>query len=140
MGEIEPPNGGPPAAVIGRSEYSFADTVARLSAAIVASGSTLFLALDQQAAAASVGLELRPTMLLIFGNPKGGTPLMDAFPPFALELPLKIAIWQDGENVEVSYVRASVAARRYNVTGKDAQLAAMDRLLHDLASSIQPKT
>jgi len=138
MDEIAPPDAGPRFAVIQRSGYAFGETVARLSAAIVASGSTLFLALDQQAAAAEAGLELRPTMLLIFGNPKGGTPLMDAFPPFALELPLKIVIWQEGEHVELSYVPASVTARRYNVTGKDAQLAAMDRLLYELASSVQP--
>jgi len=140
MDENEPAEAGESVAVIQRSRYAFEDTVARLSAAIVASGSTLFLALDQQAAAAKAGLELRPTMLLVFGNPKGGTPLMDAFPPFALELPLKIVIWQDGEDVELSYVPASVAARRYNVTGKDAQLSAMDRLLHELASSVRPGT
>ncbi len=137
MDEVEPAQAGPPGAVIQRSGYAFEETVARLSAAIVAAGSTLFLALDQRAAAAKAGLQLRPTMLLVFGNPKGGTPLMDAFPPFALELPLKIVIWQEGESVELSYVRASVAARRYNVTGKDAQLAAMDRLLHELALSVQ---
>jgi uncharacterized protein (DUF302 family) len=136
MDKIESTEAGFTAAIIQRSAYAFGDTVARLTAAIAASGSTLFLALDQRAAAAGAGLELRPTMLLVFGNPKGGTPLMDAFPAFALELPLKIVIWQEGEDVEVSYVRASVAARRFNVTGKDAQLAAMDRLLDELASSI----
>ncbi len=79
--------------VVRSSRYSYADTVARLTKTITDTGSAVFAKIDQSAAAQSVGLTLRPTMLLIFGNPKGGTPLMDEFPLIALDLPLKLLVW-----------------------------------------------
>lgn len=73
--------------VVKNSRYSYADMLARLTKAIADGGNTLFDHIDQSAAAQSVGLALRPTTLLIFGNPKGGTPLVDAFPLTALGHP-----------------------------------------------------
>lgn len=117
------------------SRCSFSETVDRLSKAIADSGGTIFATIDQAAAAAGVGLRLRPTTLIIFGNPKGGTPIMDAFPGFALELPLKAIVWDDRGTVYVGYASMSEAAARYGVTGMDKQIAAMDHSL-DLLTNV----
>ena len=82
-----------------RSLHSVEDTVARLSAAIEGVGAKVFATIDQAAEARDAGLGLRPTWLLVFGNPRAGTPVMDAFPLAALDLPLKLLVWQaeDGQ-------------------------------------------
>ena len=72
------------------SPYSVTETVDRLQAILQAKGITIFARIDQQAEAKKVGLSLRPTQLLLFGNPKAGTPLMVAEPTIALDLPLKV--------------------------------------------------
>jgi uncharacterized protein (DUF302 family) len=116
------------------SRHPFSDTVAMLSDAIVAAGNTLFATIDQAAAARDAGLSLRPTTLLVFGNPKGGTPLMQAAPLFALELPLKLLVWQDDGGVHVAYTPMSEIAARYGID--DPRIAAMDRALAALASVV----
>ena len=77
------------------SRYGFADTGARLRSEIERRKLTLFLAIDQQQEAQRVGLELRPTTLLLFGNPAAGTRVMQASPEAAIDLPLKILVWED---------------------------------------------
>jgi uncharacterized protein (DUF302 family) len=124
------------AAAITRSRHSYADTVARLTSAISEAGNTLFAAIDQAAAAKSAGLDLRPTTLLIFGNPKGGTPLMAAHPLFALELPLKLAVWDDGDTVNVAHARMRETAQRYGIDAADPRIAAMDHALDALCASV----
>ncbi|MGA9419046.1 MAG: DUF302 domain-containing protein, partial [Candidatus Cybelea sp.] len=62
------------------SRYSYSETLAKLTKAMTDAGNTIFATIDQAAAAAGVDMTLRPTALIVFGNPKGGTPLMDAFP------------------------------------------------------------
>lgn len=118
------------------SRYSYSETVARLSKAIEDSGNTIFATIDQSAAARAVGLALRPTLLLIFGNPKGGTPLMDAFPSIALELPLKLLVWEENRRVNVAFLSMREIAARHGVTGLDAQIAAMDGALATLSDSV----
>jgi uncharacterized protein (DUF302 family) len=118
------------------SRHTFTKTVALLRAAIAASGATLFAELDQSAAAASVGLVLRPTTLLLFGNPKAGTLLMEAFPAIALELPLKLAIWETDGAVSVAYTPARSVGAAYGVTGKDSILQAMDSALSAISESV----
>lgn len=118
------------------SSHSYSDTIAGLSKAILDAGNTMFATIDQSAAAKGVGLALRPTSLIIFGNPKGGTSLMDAFPLVALDLPLKLLVWEDGNGVYVAYASMSEIAARYGVTGNDAQIAAMDRALNTLADTV----
>ena len=71
------------------------ETANRLAAAIKAKGMTLFARIDHAAGAAAAGLPLRPTELLIFGNAKGGTPLMQADQTMGIDLPLKALVWQD---------------------------------------------
>lgn len=81
--------------VVTESRASFGDTVAKLLAAIEHEGMTLVARIDHAAAAASVGLKLRPTTVLIFGNPRAGTPLMQNTPTIAIALPLKLLVWAD---------------------------------------------
>src|SRR5476651_128867 len=78
------------------SPWPFSETLERIEAALAAKKIKLFARIDQSAEAAAVGLTLRPTTLLIFGDPGKGTPLMDAHPTLALDLPLKALIWEAG--------------------------------------------
>jgi len=95
------------------SPRSVADTVSRLTSLVVAKGMKVFAVIDQAAEAGQVGLELRQTTLVLFGSPAAGTPVMAAVPLAALDLPLKVLVWQDGDQVKVSYVApAALAARR----------------------------
>jgi uncharacterized protein (DUF302 family) len=119
-----------------QSRHTYAETIAKLSEAITSAGNTIFTIIDQSAAASSVGQTLRPTSLIVFGNPKGGTPLMNAFPLVALELPLKFLVWDEAGNVQVAFVPMSHIAARYNVTGMDAQVAAIDGALSKLSDAI----
>jgi len=79
------------------SAYSFLDTLARLRFALQGKGFTIFATIDHRAGALSVGLDMPPTTVLIYGNPKGGTPLMLAAPDFALELPLRVLVREGGD-------------------------------------------
>lgn len=108
-----------PGAIVGIttkvSQRSFEETVAKLTELIQARGMKLFPVIDQSAEARSVGLELRPTILVIFGNPVAGTAVMDAAPLAALDLPLKVLVWADVDGVKVSYFAPSALAERYNL-------------------------
>ena len=118
-----------------RSRHSYAHTLEILKKSVNDAGNAIFASIDQSAAAAGVGLSLRPTTLLIFGNPKGGTPLMDAFPLVALELPLKLLVWEEG-GVSVAYERMSELAARFGVTGTDPRIEAMDHALDALTAKV----
>ena len=123
-------------AVVKKSRFSYADTVARLTQAIGAAGNTMFASIDQSAAARSAGMNLRPTTLLVFGNPKGGTPLMEAVPLAALDLPLKLVVWEDDSGVCVAFTPVAAISRRYGITGKDALIAKLEQALETLTSSV----
>src|SRR6266404_8119621 len=77
------------------SNHSVEQTIEKLKAILQSKGITLFALIDHSREAARAGMEMRPTKLLIFGNPKGGTPVMLAAPSSAIDLPLKILIWED---------------------------------------------
>jgi uncharacterized protein (DUF302 family)/uncharacterized membrane protein YidH (DUF202 family) len=79
------------------SNHSVDQTVAKLKGILEAKGVTLFALVDHSGEAEKLGMKMRPTKLLIFGNPKGGTPVMLAAPHSAIDLPLKILIWEDGQ-------------------------------------------
>ena len=86
------------------SNRSVDETVEKLKAILQAKGVTLFALIDHSGEAAKVGMKMPPTKLLIFGNPKGGTPLMLAAPSSAIDLPLKILVWEDANGkVWVTY-------------------------------------
>ncbi len=84
-----------PALVTVPSRHSAAETLTRLEAALQAKGITVFARIDHAAGAAQAGMSLRPTMLVVFGNPAAGTPLMQADQRVGLDLPLKVLIWED---------------------------------------------
>ena len=86
------------------SNHSVNETVEKLKNILQAKGVTLFALVDHSGEAEKAGMKMPPTKLLIFGNPKAGTPLMLAAPGSAIDLPLKILVWEDGQGkVWVSY-------------------------------------
>jgi uncharacterized protein (DUF302 family) len=86
------------------SNHSVDETVERVKSILQSKGITLFVLIDHSGEAEKVGLKMPPTKLLIFGSPKAGTPLMPAAPSIAIDLPLKILVWQDGQGkVWLSY-------------------------------------
>ena len=95
------------------SPWSVVDTVSRLSAVVTAKGLKLFAVVDHSGEAQAVGLELRDTKLVIFGSPQAGTPVMEAAPLAALDLPLKVLVWADGHQTKLSYVAPAALAARY---------------------------
>jgi uncharacterized protein (DUF302 family) len=80
-----------------RSQHSVKVTIDRLESDLKAAGVSIFARIDHAAGAASVGMELRPTELLIFGNPRAGTPLMQAKQTIGIDLPLKVLAWEDAD-------------------------------------------
>jgi uncharacterized protein (DUF302 family) len=82
-----------------RSPHSVDETVARLKNILDAKGVTLFALVDHSGEAKKAGMEMRPTKLLLFGNPAAGTPLMLAAPTIAIDLPLKLLVWEDADGV-----------------------------------------
>lgn len=107
------------------SRAVFSETVERLVAAIQARGLTLFARIDHAAGAATAGLALRPTELLVFGNAHGGTPLMQAQQQLGLELPLHALVWQDEAlRTWVSHPDLQWLARRYALPESSAAAVA----------------
>jgi uncharacterized protein (DUF302 family) len=105
------------------------DTVVRLTAMISATGMKLFAVIDQAAEARQAGLELRETTLVIFGNPAAGTPIMAASPLAALDLPLKILVWDDAGQTKISYnAPAWLAVRHHLSESLTGNLAGIDPL------------
>jgi len=121
----------PEGLVIRASSREPAATMERVMAAVTARGISVIARIDHAAAAAKVGLSLRPTELLIFGNPKAGTPLMQAVQTVGIDLPLKILVWQDeAGKTWLAYNDPAWLARRHGANaGQDAILGAMTRAL-----------
>jgi uncharacterized protein (DUF302 family) len=103
------------------SPWSMADTVARLSAVVAARGLKVFAMIDHTDEARRVGLALRDTKLFIVGSPAVATQVIETAPLAALDLPLRVIVWEDGYGTKVSYPSPAEVARRY---GLDADLAA----------------
>jgi uncharacterized protein (DUF302 family) len=98
------------------SHYSFEDTVRRLQAAFAEKGLQVFAVIDHSGEAEKVGLEMRPTKVVIFGSPKGGTPLMVAAPSLAIDLPLKALVAEDAAGkVSVTYNDPQYLKERHGV-------------------------
>ena len=118
------------------SPQSVYETAAKLTAIISAKGMKLFAVIDQAAEARQVGLTLRETMLVIFGSPKAGTPVMAASPLSALDLPLKVLIWADGGQTKVSYYAPAALAASHHLTADlAANLAGINALTDALVAS-----
>jgi uncharacterized protein (DUF302 family) len=107
-----------------RSDYGPKETMDRLAAAVAAHGMVVLARIDHAAAAAAAGMELRPTEVLIFGNPRAGTPLMQAAQTIGIDLPLKALVWQNHDGKTwLAYNDPRWLARRHGA------LAAVDRIL-----------
>lgn len=129
-----------PAAVAGIitkvSSRSIEATVSKLTDLIHAKGMKVFAVIDQSAEAHEVGLELRPTTLVIFGNPTSGTAVMDAVPLSALDLPLKVLVWAAHGQTNISYLAPVVLAERYDLDlNLSANLAGIEALTEALIST-----
>jgi len=115
------------------SPVSVADTLTRLTGLLDAKDLKVFAVIDQRAEASRAGLQLRETVLVLFGNPVAGTPVMAAAPLSALDLPLKILIWDDDGQTSVSYYGPDALAERYRLSSDlQAKLAAIDPLTETL--------
>lgn len=98
------------------SNHSVDQTVEKLATILKSKGVTLFAVVDHSGEAEKVGMKMRPTKLLIFGNPKAGTPLMLAAPSIAIDLPLKILVWEDAQGKAwLSYNSPEFLAQRYGL-------------------------
>ena len=101
-----------------KSPHSVRITMDRLEAEVKAKGLNVFARIDHAAGAAKVGKTLRPTELLIFGNPQGGTPFMECAQTVGIDLPLKALVWEDAAaQVWIGYNDAAFIARRHEVPG-----------------------
>ena len=126
-----------------RSSFGPKETMNRLEAEVKAKGLTVFARVDHAAGAAEVGLPLRPIELLVFGNAKGGTPLMQSVQTIGIDLPLKALVWQDGSGTAwLSYNDPRYLAKRHDLGREDeaaviAIAAALDALAKVAATSPQ---
>jgi uncharacterized protein (DUF302 family) len=118
------------------SRSSVEEAVARLSAVVAAKGMKLFAVIDHSGEASDVGLDLRDTKVVMFGSPQAGTPVMAAAPLAALDLPLKVLIWSDGDQTKVSYTAPSALAARYELADElAARLAGIDAVTDAIVDS-----
>jgi uncharacterized protein (DUF302 family) len=113
------------------SRYSVPETLEKLKAVLNAKGITVFALIDHSGEAAKVGMKMHPTQLLIFGNPKAGTPIMVAAPPSAIDLPLKALAWEDSDGkVWLSYNDPAYLKRRFSLSDEEIKgIAGIGRLI-----------
>jgi uncharacterized protein (DUF302 family) len=114
------------------SPYGVTETIDRVAQTVEAKGFMIIARVDHAAAASKVDMELAPTELLIFGNPKGGTPLMQCQQMLGLELPLKILAWEQAGEVLLSYTDPMFLATRYQVAGCDEVVANISKALEGI--------
>jgi uncharacterized protein (DUF302 family) len=119
-----------------KSSHGPQDTMNRLEAAVKAKGMTVFARIDHSAGASAVGLSLNPTELLIFGNAKGGTPLMQAVQTIGIDLPLKALVWQDASGITwLSYNDPAWLAKRHGLTDAEAPIGNLTAVLDATAKA-----
>jgi uncharacterized protein (DUF302 family) len=113
------------------SKFGPKETMDRLAAAVTTRGISIMARIDHAAAAAAIGMELRPTEVLIFGNPRAGTPLMQAVQTIGIDLPLKVLVWQDEAGTTwLAYNDPQWLAHRHGVD------AGLDQTLHAMADTL----
>jgi uncharacterized protein (DUF302 family) len=117
-----------------KSSHGPQDTMNRLEAAVKAKGMTVFARIDHSAGASAVGLSLNPTEVLIFGNAKGGTPLMQAVQTIGIDLPLRALVWQDASGETwLSYNDPAWLAKRHGLSGTEAPIGNLTAALDAVA-------
>jgi uncharacterized protein (DUF302 family) len=109
-----------------RSRFGPKETMDRLETEIRAQGMTVFARIDHAAGAAEVGLTLRPTELIIFGNARGGTPMMQSVQTVGIDLPLKALVWEDASGKTwLSYNEPGWIAQRHSIANAEAVVSKM---------------
>ena len=118
------------------SHFAPKETMDRVETEIGERGMNVFARIDHAAGAAEVGLTLRPTGVIIFGNARGGTPLMQRNQTVGIDLPLKALVWQDAAGKTfISYNEASWIAQRHGVADAEAAVSKMTDLLRAIAAT-----
>jgi uncharacterized protein (DUF302 family) len=119
-----------------KSSHAPRETMDRLETAVTAKGLTVFARIDHAEGASAVGLSLRPTEVLIFGNAKGGTPQMQAVQTVGIDLPLKALVWQDAAgDTWLSWNDPAWLAARHGVSGAEAVAGKLTAMLEDVAKT-----
>ena len=118
-----------------QSPYTFTQTIERLQEILKSKGITVFATIDHQAAAKAVGEKLAPATVLIVGNPKIGTALMQENPRFAIELPLKILIYEENKTVNIRYEKIAAIAEKYHIKQNFATAEKIDTAMLQLIKS-----
>ena len=120
-----------------KSAYGVAETVERLKRDIAAKGIVFFQEIDQAALAGKAGIELKPSVLLIFGNPPLGTQFITAAPQAGLDWPVRMLVYRDAAGqVWVAYSDFTWIARRHGITDRDAQFRMATQVAASIASSV----
>ncbi len=119
--------------IVEPSTSDYATTLAALLGAIERHGLTVFARIDHAAGAREVGLELADEEVVVFGNPRAGTALMQSDARIGIELPLRMLVWSDGERALVGYEDPRELGERYDVAAQEQTLAQMAKLLAALA-------
>ena len=118
------------------SHFAPKETMDRVETEIGEKGMNVFARIDHAAGAAEVGLTLRPTELIIFGNARGGTPFMQSVQTVGIDLPLKALVWQDaGGKTWISYDEPSWIAQRHGVANAEPILSKMADLLSAISTA-----
>ena len=119
-----------------QSSHGPQETMNRLEAAVKAKGMTVFARIDHAAGASAVGLSLRPTEVLMFGNARGGTPLMQSVQTIGIDLPLKALVWQDASgDTWLSYNDPTWLAQRHGLDGTEAPVGNLTAALDAVAKA-----
>lgn len=122
--------------IIKQSSFGVAETLDRLEALFAERGIGVAARVDHAASARRVDLELRPNQVLIFGNPKLGTPLMQSNPAIGIDLPLRVLAWEDADGkVWVAYTDPATLRSRHEITDRDANFAQMAKVLDGLTTA-----
>jgi uncharacterized protein (DUF302 family) len=120
--------------IVKRSKSGFVETVGLLLEAIGSRGLTLFARIDHSAGAREVGMDLAEEEVVLFGNARSGTPLMQSDPRAGIDLPLRILIWQEGEEVLLGFRDPRELGEIYDIRSHQATLEQMAALLGELTS------
>jgi uncharacterized protein (DUF302 family) len=116
------------------SSYTVAETVERLQGSLERRSITIFATIDHAAGAREVGLELPDETVVVFGDPRAGTPLMQKDPAVGIELPLRVLVWDDRGTTKVGYEDPTALADGYRLDALEGRLERMRVLLDELAT------
>ncbi len=118
--------------IVKQSPHDVSTTADRLVAVIKKAGATVFARIDHQAGAKKAGLEMQPATVVLFGNPKIGTPIMLANPRAAIDLPIRVLIWSKDGKTQIGALSPAAMKARYKIEGVEQPFAKMNGALNKL--------